>query len=86
MTLYIENLPVGVGPADLIALFARYGSVTAATVWTDPDASPGYRVGFIDLVGGWRAAVLGLDGHEYRGRMLVVGETDLRNETGLTPV
>ena len=86
MTIYVENLPVGVTPADLAGLFAPYGRVTAARVWTDPDASPNYRVGFVDLAGGWRAAVSGLDGSEYRGRALVVGKTDLRSETGLTPV
>ena len=54
MTIYVENLPVGVTPADLAGLFAPYGRVTAARVWTDPDASPNYRVGFVDLAGGWR--------------------------------
>lgn len=86
MTIYIENLPYDITPDDLTALFTPYGRVTAVRVWTDRDAGPTHRVGFVDLADGGRAAVLGLDGHEYRGRALVVGETDLRSETGLTPL
>jgi hypothetical protein len=86
VTLYVENLPVGVGPADLAGLFAPYGRVAAARVWTDPDAGPSYRVGFVDLADGGLAATLALDGAEYRGRAILVGETDLRSETGFVQV
>jgi RNA recognition motif-containing protein len=86
VTIYVENLLFGVTPDDLTALFAPYGRVTSARVWTDRDAGPTHRVGFVDLADGGRAAVAALDGSEYRGRVLLVGETDLRSETGLTPV
>ena len=86
MTIYVENLPVDVTPDDLTALFAPFGRVTAARVWTDRDAGPTHRVGFVDLEDGGRAAIRELDGFEYRGRALMVGQTDLRSETGLTPL
>jgi RNA recognition motif-containing protein len=86
MTIYVENLPFDITPGDLNTLFAPFGRVTAVRVWTDRDASPGHRVGFVDLADGGRDAILSLDGHEYRGRSLVVGETDLRSETGLSPL
>jgi RNA recognition motif-containing protein len=86
MTIYVENLPFDITPDDLTALLAPYGRVTAIRVWTDRDASPDHRVGFVDLADGGRDAILDLDGHEYRGRPLLVGETDLRSETGLSPL
>jgi hypothetical protein len=64
ITIYVEILPFDITPGDLNNLFALYGRLTAVRVWTDRDASPGHRVGFVDLADGGRDVILGLDGYE----------------------
>ena len=64
------NLPADTTDAELAALFAPFGAVTAAAVWGDLGPDRQYRVGFVALSAGWDAAVGALDGSDYRGLTL----------------
>jgi len=81
--VYVTNLPTGTTDAELAALFAPFGGVTAAAVWGDLGPDHLYRVGFVDLTAGWDAAVAALGGSDYRG--LVLGVQVLRPWDGRAP-
>lgn len=83
MNLYVTNLPAETTDAELVALFAPTGAVTAATVWASggPDV-PTHWVGLVTLADEGEAAVAALDAAVYRGRVLRVTPAVPMNGTG----
>jgi hypothetical protein len=73
MTLYVTNLPPGVGAADLIPLFAEHGPVTAAEIRDGFNGRTGHRAGVIEMCKGWGTAIVALHRRKYLGRTLDVG-------------
>jgi RNA recognition motif-containing protein len=73
VNLYVTNLPAETTDAQLAALFAPIGAVTAATTWPTGDHDgPTRWAGLVTLAGDGEAAVAALDAVAYRGRVLRV--------------
>jgi hypothetical protein len=73
MTLYVTNLPEETKAAELTRLFAEYGRVAVTEIWAGQNGSTGQWAGVIDMHNGGEAALVALNGLEYRGRKLAVG-------------
>jgi hypothetical protein len=73
-TVYVANLPWRTTEDDLASLFRQFGRVVDVRVIQDPATGRSRGYGFVELADpeSVRQAVVALDGHEYRGRRLVV--------------
>jgi hypothetical protein len=83
-TLCVGNLAMNVTRRQLHRLFGRYGTVVNARVATHPDRIT-WRLGFgfVEMADGADAAIMGLDGATFKGRILSVAEAEPILERGL---
>jgi RNA recognition motif-containing protein len=74
--LYVGNLPYSFRDSDMEQAFSQYGSVGSAKVMMDRDSGRSKGFGFVEMGSDAeaKAAIEGMNGHEFDGRALVVNE------------
>ena len=74
--LYVGNLPYSFRDSDMEKAFSQYGSVGSAKVMMDRDSGRSKGFGFVEMGSDAeaKAAIEGMNGHEFDGRALVVNE------------
>jgi RNA recognition motif-containing protein len=74
--IYVENLPAGTTPRDLMNLFAPYGNVVDVNLTVARNHQKPLGLGFVTMVTseGARAAIQGLHGKQTATRTLIVTE------------
>jgi RNA recognition motif-containing protein len=74
--LYVGNLPYSVRDSDLEQAFGQFGAVTSAKVMMERDTGRSKGFGFVEMGSDAeaKAAIEGMNGHEFDGRALVVNE------------
>ncbi len=79
--LYVGNLSYRTEQESLRSLFAQFGEVVSATVLTDRDTGRSRGFGFVEMADqeAANAAIQGLNGTEFEGRMLKVNEARERS-------
>jgi RNA recognition motif-containing protein len=82
--LYVGNLSYGTTNSDLEELFAQFGTVATADVISDRTTGRSKGFGFVEMSSDQeaKAAVDGLDGKPFGGRVLTVNEAKPREERG----
>jgi RNA recognition motif-containing protein len=80
--LYVGNLSYRTEQESLRSLFAQFGEVVSATVLTDRDTGRSRGFGFVEMADqeAANAAIQGLNGTEFEGRMLKVNEARERSD------
>jgi len=80
--IYVGNLVSSVTGDDLENLFAQYGRVMNAWIATDEFLAPGRSLGFgyVDMADGAEAAIVALNGSEFKDCKLIVNEAPPDNE------
>jgi RNA recognition motif-containing protein len=84
MRIYVGNLSYDVTDDELKSQFTSFGEVTSASIPIDRDSGRSRGYGFVDMPnqGQAEAAILALNGKEYKGRALTVNEARPRTEAG----
>ncbi len=79
--LYVGNLSYRTEQESLRSLFTQFGEVVSATVLTDRDTGRSRGFGFVEMADqeAANAAIQGLNGTEFEGRMLKVNEARERS-------
>ena len=79
--LYVGNLSYRTEQESLRSLFTQYGEVVSATILTDRDTGRSRGFGFVEMADqdAANAAIQGLNGTEFEGRMLKVNEARERS-------
>ena len=74
--IYVGNLPYSFRDSDMEQAFSQYGSVGSAKVMMDRDSGRSKGFGFVEMGSDAeaKAAIEGMNGHEFDGRALVVNE------------
>lgn len=73
--LYVGNLLYEITEDDLKELFGQYGTVASSTVIRFQDGrSKGFAFVEMESDEGAKQAIDGLNGHDYKGRKIVVAE------------
>lgn len=82
--IYVGNLAYGVRNEDLTRLFSQYGTVLQARVIKDRDSGRSKGFGFVEMENDseCQAAIDGLNGKEFEGRVLTVNEARAKDERG----
>lgn len=82
MNIYVGNLANGVADTHLRELFGRYGNVSSAVIIKDKITREPRGFGFVEMDSNEEAnaAINGLNGSEYEGRVLKVNEARPREE------
>lgn len=71
--LFIGNLPANTIEKDLETLFSEFGTVRSARLVTDVFSGQCRGFGFVEMEGHEaRAAIAGLDGKDFNGKLLRV--------------
>lgn len=71
--IYVGGLPQEATEASVSALFADYGTVRSVHLVTDVFSGRCRGFGFVEMEGHEaRAAIAGLDGHDYNGNPLKI--------------
>ncbi|MFP4115012.1 MAG: RNA recognition motif domain-containing protein [Spirochaetota bacterium] len=85
--LYVGNLNYRTEQESLRSLFQQFGEVVSATILTDRDTGRSRGFGFVEMSDqdSASAAVQGLNGTEFEGRMLKVNEARERSDRGFDP-
>ncbi len=83
-TIYIAKLSLYVGEEDIRQLFEQYGSVSSIEILKDrfTDKPRGAALVVMDDVSESKAAIEGLDGFEFGGRVLQVSQAQSRGDKG----
>lgn len=84
MRLYVGNLPYTVNQAKLEEIFSPFGTITSATVISDPATGRSKGFGFVeyDNDDSAKEAITKLDGTDLDGRPLRVNEAKPREDSG----
>ena len=84
MNIYVGNLPFEVTDEDLESYFTEYGSVGSARVIIDRFLGRSRGFGFVEMDDNAEAeaAILGLNGKDFKGRPLTVNEARPREDRG----
>ena len=84
MNIYVGNLPFEVTDEDLESYFTEYGSVGSARVIIDRFSGRSRGFGFVEMDDNAEAeaAILGLNGKDFKGRPLTVNEARPREDRG----
>ncbi|MFW6292977.1 MAG: RNA recognition motif domain-containing protein [Spirochaetota bacterium] len=79
--LYVGNLNYRTEQESLRSLFTQFGEVVSATILSDRDTGQSRGFGFVEMAdqNAANAAVQGLNGSEFEGRMLKVNEARERS-------
>ena len=82
--IYVGNLPWSASEAELSDMFAKFGSVSSATVVSDRETGRSRGFGFIEMAEEADAdkAIQALDGTDLGGRALRVNEAQQRERKG----
>jgi len=80
--LYVGNLPFDVTENDLRDMLAQHGPVNEINVIMDKDTgrARGFAFATMNTEEGAKAAILGLNGKDWKGRALTVNEARPREE------
>jgi RNA recognition motif-containing protein len=84
MNIYVANIPWKASEEQLKQLFAEYGEVSSAKVIMDKVTQRSRGFGFVEMADdtAGRAAINGLNGFDFLGKVLVVNEARPREEGG----
>lgn len=84
MSIYVGNLSYKVTPEDLTQVFAEYGTVSRVQLPTDRETGRLRGFGFVEMESedAEEAAIQGLDGAEWMGRMMKVNKARPREQRG----
>ena len=76
MTIFVGNIPWSITEDELHQLFERYGSVASVRLATDRETGRSRGFGFVEMpdADAAQAAILGLHGTAWEGRLLTVNE------------
>lgn len=87
MNIYVGNLSYTTKEQDLINLFEPFGQVVKATIITDKITGKSRGFAFVQMATReeGQAAIDGLHGKDYSGRMLTVNEARQREEGSSSP-
>jgi RNA recognition motif-containing protein len=87
MSIYVGNLAYSVTQEDLTQVFAEYGSVKRVQLPTDRETGRVRGFGFVEMESDQaeEAAIQGLDGAEWMGRVMKVNKARPREEKGNRP-
>ena len=81
-TLSVSNLATNVTRKHLRRLFGRYGTVVNTQVAIHPFNRLPLGFGFVEMADGAAAAIMALNGAEFKGRILTVAEADIGAKQG----
>lgn len=84
MSIYVGNLSYQVTEADVVSVFAEYGSVKRVQLPTDRETGRMRGFGFVEMAADAEetAAIEALDGAEWMGRDLKVNKAKPREDKG----
>ncbi|MBX2915699.1 MAG: RNA-binding protein [Cyclobacteriaceae bacterium] len=84
MNIYVANIPWKASEEQLKQLFAEYGEVSSAKIIMDKVTQRSRGFGFVEMADdtAGRAAISGLNGFDFLGKVLVVNEARPREEGG----
>ncbi|QBQ54230.1 RNA recognition motif domain-containing protein [Nitrosococcus wardiae] len=83
ITLFVRGLPASTTEENLTALFANYGTVRSLTLRKDLFTGQARGTALIDMEGHEaRAAIAALDGSEFQGRTIYVGQSKENKRRG----
>lgn len=84
MNIYVANIPWKASEEQLKQLFAEYGEVSSAKIIMDKVTQRSRGFGFVEMADdtAGRAAITGLNGFDFLGKVLVVNEARPREEGG----
>ncbi|ADE16523.1 RNP-1 like RNA-binding protein [Nitrosococcus halophilus Nc 4] len=83
ITLFVRGLPASTTEESLTALFADYGTVRSLTLRKDLFTGQARGTALIDMEGHEaRAAIAALDGSEFQGRTIFVGQSKEKKRRG----
>ena len=84
MNIYVGNLPFEVTEESLQVAFTEYGQVTTARVITDRMTGRPRGFGFVEMPNNTEAeaAIKGMNGKDFQGRVLTVNEAKPRENSG----
>lgn len=82
MNLYVGNLSYEVSSADLEEAFGEVGTVKTASIITDRYSGESRGFGFVEIESKdeAKAAIEKLNGHEIKGKKIIVNEAKPRND------
>jgi len=80
--LFVRNLAFNCADTDLRGLFAQFGEVTSVQIATDRDTGRARGFAFVEMSTQQQAeaAIRGLEGREFAGRMLHVAISEPREK------
>ena len=83
MNLYVGNLSYEVAASDLEELFGEVGTVKTANIITDRYSGESRGFGFVEIESKdeAKAAIEKLNGHELKGKKIIVNEAKPRNDS-----
>lgn len=76
MDIYVGNLAYSVTDEDLRSAFSAYGQVASARVVQDRDTGRSKGFGFVEMANSTegQAAIDGLNGKDFKGRVVTVNQ------------
>ncbi len=87
MNIYVGNLPHEANDDELRAAFTQYGQVASAQVIKDRYSGRSRGFGFVEMPNNTeaQAAIMALNGKDFKGRTITVNEAKPRQDRGDGP-